>query len=536
MAVLRLVGVWAAAAALLIPSGFVGIAVHDEGLFATGSMIVHHGGVPYRDFLTFYGPAPYYAGAAVLALFGEDLAVLRVLHIAWLACLVIAAWSAGRAAAPRRAGSPGIAAFLALVVILFVHPGSGYPAIPAVTFLLFAAAWLVDPADPGFIRRLWVASSLVGIAACFRWDFGVFGAIALTLTVVLALWWRRQPWQNVGRAVVAVVTPLAAVVIAVYIPLIVLASDPYRWYRDVVDYAMHEFPKWRQTDFLKPTYWDLLGAIGRRDVFAAFEAACRVALLFVSLIGLVVGTGCLARELSKGRERFMNATPPALFAALLSALLFNQMRVRPSLWHALPAIVATIPVALYARGVLEDATGRWRSIPGIVRTVTALTLATAALVAMVTVTDRLVRGSVPLALERASLIRNDVSAVQYRALVRYLRLSTTSADRLYAGVADHSRLILSDSLIYFLAGRLPADRFVELDPGLANTLDGQREIAAALARHRPVVVTYTYNRTEPNLTASSNGVYVLDQFIRRHYAATNSFGPYTVYRYVNEEP
>jgi hypothetical protein len=116
-------------------------------------------------------------------------------------------------------------------------------------------------------------------------------------------------------------------------------------------------------------------------------------------------------------------------------------------------------------------------------------------------------------------------------MVRYVRTHTSDGDDIYSGALDHSKLHSNDSLLYFLSRRLPADRFVELEPGIANTLSGQREIRDTLdAMSVPLVVLVALEKHEPNLTSSSNGVFVLDEFIRAHYVKDASFGSYTLLR------
>src|SRR5262245_47489977 len=74
---------------LLLPRYLVGVVAHDEGFIASGAMLVANGKLPYRDFLNFYGPAEYYVLAALFAVFGQDLLVLRIVHVCTLAALGI---------------------------------------------------------------------------------------------------------------------------------------------------------------------------------------------------------------------------------------------------------------------------------------------------------------------------------------------------------------------------------------------------------------------------------------------------------------
>jgi hypothetical protein len=86
-------------------------------------------------------------------------------------------------------------------------------------------------------------------------------------------------------------------------------------------------------------------------------------------------------------------------------------------------------------------------------------------------------------------------------------------------------------MLYFLANRSPADRFLELEPGISNTRRGQEEIINAIKQRNVhlIVLSDILSNDEPNQTSKSNGLTMLDEFIRANYHFDRSFGHQMVF-------
>jgi hypothetical protein len=120
-------------------------------------------------------------------------------------------------------------------------------------------------------------------------------------------------------------------------------------------------------------------------------------------------------------------------------------------------------------------------------------------------------------------------SVEYAALIAHLRATTAPSETILSGVVDTSRLLINDPMVYFLAARRPATRFMEMEPGLSNTVRGQQEIVAELERHDVrTIVLLQMTSNEPNRTSASNGVTTLDDHVRRNFVETRRFAEYVV--------
>ncbi len=507
---------WAAGllcALAVLPSRLYDIIRFDEGFIVTGAMMVRDGLWPLRDFYTGYGPAQFVVDALLHAVFGADLLVTRLADAAVLGLAGAAVLGCVRRLAGARAAWLSVLAYAALTAL--IHPSANYPAFWTLPLLLGAALLFGDWACGGRTRRLVGASLLVGLTGLLRWDFGLFGTAALG-AAVLAVQWRRRHGR--ARAFAAGLLPALGVVCLVYLPLI--AGHAHRWFDEVPLFLALEFRKWRNVDLLRPA----LASLVQGGPAGAAGALYALGLVAFPFIVLGAATWQAARGTLRAPERPDRATGTALLLAFVGVLLLNQLRVRTNLWQAFPAIVVALTLTAWTARSL--ARGR-----------PALRVAAAGLVALLCAAAAVQqyrwwsRADAAVSLPGATGIRlpTDQGWREYAALLGHLRAGTSPDEPIFSGVGDTSRLYINDPMLYFLAERRPATRFVEMEPGIANTERAQREIADELERHRVrTIVLAHYLSREPNRTAVSNGVTLLDEYVRRRYTPTARFGVYTV--------
>lgn len=219
-----------------------------------------------------------------------------------------------------------------------------------------------------------------------------------------------------------------------------------------------------------------------------------------------------------------------IYLALLCLCLLNQMRVRPNIWQGFPALVASLPLAILLLNYHKVFILRSKLL---VITFAFTGLMLGAMLFYVGFKGLLGSTSeqlVPFNTPRSSGVRVEPGTKPYIELVKYVQDNTTSGEPIFSGVQDHSRLFINDAMLYFLTNRPPADRFLELEPGISNTRRGQEEIINALKQKNVrVIVLSDFLSNEPNLTSRSNGVKILDEFIRANYHFDKSFGDRMVF-------
>lgn len=518
-------------ALLFLPKSLVGINIFDEGFIVSGAMLVKDGMLPYRDFLSMYGPGQYYVTAAIFSLLGEELRFVRFLHVALLAALGMAIYLLAKKSS-EGVGKPLLLLLAYVGIVLFAQPNVGYPAITATLFLLLSAFALIKWAHTLRADRLVLASCMIGIAGLFRWDFGIFGLVALTLTMTFAT---LQEKRNTGRNIhfitwlFAAIAPAMLILAAIYIPLLVIFSSPVRWYQEVPLFSLTKFAKWRNLEFVRPALWNLLES---RSAMAFDTSILKLAYLGIP-IALVIGAissaaYVLFRRMAKPIET--NRLVLIVYLAFLCLFLLNQMRVRPGLWQGFPALVVSLPLIVLLLDYYKAIIARNKPLTmalNITGFFIGALLFNAGLQGLLESSDKRLIAFNTL---RSLSIRVEPEMKPYIDLVKYVQDNTKPNEPIYSGVQDHSRLFVNDAMLYFLTRRPPADRFLELEPGIANSLQGQQEIINALM-HKNVhmIVLSEFKSIEPNNTSRSNGVTILDEYIRANYHFDRSFGNQMVF-------
>jgi hypothetical protein len=524
----------AAVLLLLLPMALQGVGIFDEGFIASGAMMILRGDLPLRDFYVVYGPGQYYLSAGLMALFGESLLVTRVAHVLLLAGLAatVAAASYQLVHGRIRLVLLPVSAFLLMTVNFLPNPG--YPAVPAVLLLMLATWPVAHWAKTGSMQSLLGASLLIGVAGLLRWDFAVLGFGAQIVAVSLVQRARGASLRDFWRTLTRLVLPGALLVIAGFAPFL-LAAGPDRWFREVPLFMALEFKQWRNLDVLGPTLTTLSTAWAQRDRWAMLEALLRLVyaatpFIFASGALLLAGTRVWRQ---RGLVGFQDAL--ALGLSLLSLAMLNQVRVRAAVPQAYPAFVAALPLIVYLLTALAANRRARFAAWAVTAGVMIVWLALPAYFAQGKLRTLPTQSAQVFALPRAGLVlegpheRLLKRASDYTNLIRFLQTSTAPNDYIFSGVTDTSRLFINDSLLYFLANRRPATRWVEMEPGLSNTVAGQNELIQALqTKQVKTVVLLQMLSEEPNATARSNGVHLLDDFIRSNFQPQRQFGKYTV--------
>lgn len=518
--------------ALLLPQSLVGINIFDEGFIVTGAMLILDGALPYRDFLSMYGPGQYLLTAAAFTVFGEQLLAVRILHGLILSSLALLVLLVARGLSKPGSFSPYVAFLTCLAITLFANPNVGYPAVTAGLLLLASVRVFFERKPETANNSLAKCSALVGLAGVFRWDFGLLGLAALSVAAVLD----RLEAGTIPRSwpimTAAVAGPALGILFVVYFPLLVVFSDYDNWYREVFSYLMTEFPKWREAEMLRPSYLELVAAVtsggGLERVYRSVLTLLYPivpAALAIAAIGIVVSH---VRAKGPEPEQFGIGTRPIYLALIVLALL-NQMRVRPDLWHGFPAFVTSLPLLSFVVEALKASVARH---PSLYRGTKAAGFVAAAVVfgvalqGLLAATDKRL---VPLDTPRSTHISVAPAMASYGELVNFIRENTGADEPIYSGVLDHSRLFVNDVMLYFLTNRRAAERFVELEPGIANTASGQAEIIDSLERTGVrVIVLADITANERNQVGASNGILNLDRYLRDKFAYVKSFGRYVV--------
>jgi hypothetical protein len=461
-----------AAAAL---SGFTilrGYGPHDEGLMLAWARRVADGQWPYRDFWSNYAPGQTIVLAGLTKALGPSLLAWRVLRVAVDACTALAAFRLVR----RDAGDWwGLAAWLAVAGAMAFPTGPG-PTPPALLLALCA---------PLAGRRGPVAGgALAGLAFVFRPEIGVAAAAGAALEA-------RSPRP---------LAPFALVAAALLAPFAVVAGGDMAG--QVLGFAD-------------------LQRLQRLPLVPALEADPNKLLELLFPLLLVVGAAVYAAWLLWRR-------PPARSWALvpLGAVGVAYLLARADEFHLLP-LSAAVACAVALAAARERALAAKAALTVVL-----------AVVALHGLDRRAGQIRHPPALapvpgNAADGVRTSAAdAAALRRVLRVVRRRARPGRPVLVAPPRFDRVRVGDPLLGVLLQRPNPTRYDVMQPGLVTTARVQREMARDLVRSRaPVVIRWlapAAREREPNGSARSSGVRLLDRTIASHYRPLRRYGDYLV--------
>lgn len=468
----------------------------DEGSVLAYGSAVFDGALPYRDFVTFYGPAgPYVAGAAMHVI-GARVTTERLVGFAYRALIAVAIYALPFPLTRRvRAGMGALVA----AGLLEASGPVAYASYAAFAAMVGAVAMTSRRACPP-PWRFAAGGFLMAVAVAYRLDFAAAAGAAS-----IALLWGR-PAVCVGRFAAGAalgLLPLAAVV------LIAGPDDLYATLLDV-----------RRSGPGRHLPLPLTGRLGVQCVS-----------LIAGPVALLVGAAVLQRRSARASTRTVIAValllaglipyglsradavhlglPYATLAGLALggvAHLWRPPTVRPPLSDLRPLILAVVGVAVLwpTKGVSAASTQLAR----------ALGLDDRSPAVVVRSGDRAIR--VPVDDGRA--------LTQILGGLRALRLDHP---RLFVGPRDLRTSSYNDTMLYFLLPEAtPSSRYWELNPGTANRRGSS--LRRDLDRTDVLILDRTWDRFAP---ADLDGVVVdngLNGVVARDFCVVVRASPYTL--------
>jgi len=499
---------------------------YDEGLMVSGAARVLDGAIPYRDFWTIYAPGQFYALAGVFKLFGVSLLASRIYEVLLRASVALACYAVTALLGDRR---QALVVWAVVLCWLSQFDPTGYPMFPALLFsmagVILVIRWM---ASGGSLASLGLAGAATGVATLFRHDIGAYTAVAQLLT--LALWPPRLGGQWAARrpaALGAFMSGLMVVVVPVVLVLVhVVGTNTL--VAELIEFPGRVYPRFRAIPFPSYNEWMALSfgpgalALRLRPVAAqvvVWAVPIAVVAGFVSLASLVRRAGL---PLSRAAGLFL--------LLVLGTLFMLQMRVRTDYTHMLPSSLPLL-IALPVLGKAAGAKG-WSVVAAVAIVVVAIAgvgLAAAGDTRIVMFSRCPVRAA---AAEVARRLGPACTTAEQVETAAYLVSEVPPQSPIFVGAERHDRLVVSDAMLYFLAGRKSGTVYAELHPGLTTTRPVQQAMVRDLEHSgvERVVLKAGGFWEEPNASRFSSGVTLLDDFLRATFVAERRFGPYTVYR------
>lgn len=487
---------------------------YDEGLLFTNAYLMNEGFAPYRDFYSNYAPGVFQPIRVLLALGLPAIWSSRVM--AWLVRLATGLCVARLAR--RAAGRSGLclgsgAAVCALQATMGLTFGA-YP-LGVLCVLLVALAW---PAEPQQRLRRTVALVLLGLLSYIRHDLFVYTTLGVAAVEGGSFVVRRRSFFfDSGRESMRAAALVAAVVLVLWIPVIVASGMKRPLYDLVIDQALRVQPA-RVLPI--PPLFDRVEVarlgIGLPSLIADRTCVC----LLVAVLGIALGAfgylrlGPRDRTVDeRGRLRLFALLMIFAVAALPQAL------QRTDYWH----VAYIVPLAAVVCAAASGNVLRWL----------LLGLAVLPLLAS--------PPSVPgnKRMKRFLTQRDDSYFLteQRRELVDFVHAATGPQDRLFVGCTSHYRVGYSSVDLLYWSRRLNASRYIQFDPGLVTSVQGQLEMVADLERTKPPLALRESGCRlyEPNASQARGGSR-LDRYLARQYKYVDTVAGFEVWRRRDQRP
>jgi len=474
---------------------------YDEGVTLTDGALTAAGHVPFRDFWMTYGPLDVYVLAAAFHLVSINVVVERLLGLAVLVLLGVAAYAI--------TGRLGLSGAMRLLLTGLISAGA--LAVPAFTSAFFVnligmlavLAFLVSLERD---RPRWplLAGAIVGVSAFSRPEYAIALGTGLGAGY-LALGLHGAVFRRWVAPYVAGAFGVAAVLWAI---TIWQAGIGPVWF-DVVNHALNLYPQARSIP------------IGR-----GHEGAFVIVLTAIFALSWLWAAWHAARQRSDRGER---ARTVALLVAGL--LLFNWVRIRADGIHALGVwpLVATLLALL-----LAGRRRRSRSAP----LALDATVAVAGILLFSVGAGGLALRDLALPHAATDVPRAGLSgerawmpAPVLAELIREIDALTPAGQPIWVGLRRNDLATLNDTTLYFLSAREPGTAYFVGLPGLTNSESIQHTIACQLERSGVTLAVLGPNgEGEPWNLSSVPGSRFLDQWLAQRTISRSALGPYEVVR------
>lgn len=517
------------------------LGMFDEGIVLSDAMLVLHGEIVHRDFYSIYGPAQYYVIATLFQLFGKDFIIARLYDLAVRAAIVAMLFYL-----LRRQCSLLIALVFSAIGGMWLL-GIGfylYPIFPCILLSLIGSYVVTSVAEKPVSSAIVGAGACTGLIALFRYDAGFFLLIAhlFSIAVLIAL---SGHGRTRIRLVLAAAVTYAAGTAIVFVPaaIVFLIFSPIEaFFADIIEYPAKYYALMRGLpfpDFLSKdaaaVYLPLLAAglalseviwqAMRRFKSAASPPGDVRDAAFLIVFGATAVTLFLKGVVRVSAVHMLLGIVPALVVLAILVDLWRQRRSAMRLASAVVLLLALVPAASEAATELHEI--RWVSHSSIARWLAVRAgLITLPAAARETCEEGPASGIAKLSPE-------------YSRVATYLGAHTRPDERIFVALDRHDKILVNSISLYFAVGRLPGTHWHEFDPGLQTRADIQTAIISDLQRNqvRWVVRDASFDgANEPNGSARSSGINLLDHYLDKNYRRVASSGKVAIWLANGETP
>jgi hypothetical protein len=516
------------------------VSIYDEGIILVGAMRVANGEIPHRDFYANYGPANFYVLAGLFKLFSPSVLVERLWDTFVRALAATFVFLIVEKCGARR---QAYFAYGASLIWFGLFAFYGYSVFPALLFALISAFFLLHlfQGRPRALMLL-AAGASVGLITLFRYEVGFATFVTESSVVAAYALTQKHPIKEMVIALVRILLPYSLGFAVVFLPIAVgylICAPLSDFVFDMISFPSQYYVKMRSLPF--PTWSEL--AESPEQVAIYLPIGVWAAALIILFHGKAV-----RRTESLGHTEARSTRWIMILFGALSIVFYLKGLVRVSVIHMAPSIILALALLAIVAKYKSNSSGMTKAVVWLCIFIAVVPTWRAARIVLGRIhqnIDELVRPDMwkvpptqeqakagscrpPIGLERIACFRLDKDRID---AIRFLQQHTKNNEVIFSGLMRHDKILMNDTMLYFVAKRQPATKWHQFDPGLQTTATIQNEMVSEFERKKPrfVVLESDWDEIEePNASALSSGVTILDDYIRLHYEAVRQFGTISV--------
>lgn len=514
--------------------------LYDEGIILTGADSVFRGKLPYKDFWTMYGPGSFYLASFLFSVFEPSDFLVRAIGIISKSTIVALIFLSITRLANKSLALAGSAIILGMLIEL---RQDAFPVFPAIALALGAIIFLEQGLDSR-PKNFAAAGVCTGLAACFRHDMGFYLALAATLSIFLDfIFISPETKKKQARIIFAKKMGLYVLgILSIDLPVVgfFIHSVPLSdLYENLILIPSSIYPGMRHLPW--PGLDGIKGVLSHPGDITQFV----VYVPFLVCIPIIVSDIFQPKGIDNPPDSLGKSVRPVSFFLLITSctcLLFTlKGLIRVSAIHMVQSLTLSVPLIL-----ISLSRRNWKNRPKTILILISLIPSLALLVSLSIPGFKTTKDGIKeLAFSKANLItrctnpslptlRCTSTDHDYINAAIYVREHTTSDDRIYVGVGRHDKIFINAVAFYFFSERQPVTKWYELHPGIQTQARIQAEMISEMENNPPkmIILDERWDKVEePNLSKTSSGVNLLDDYLKNKYAEKIRFGPIRILAY-----
>lgn len=486
--------------------------IYDEGFIVYVASRILNGEIPYRDFWAIYAPGQFYIVAVLFKIFGEYILVERIYDIIIRALIPIVIFSIVKNRSPRL-----ISILILIISVVLINSVEffGYALYPALLLSLLAIRSHLKYFDTLQKKYFYISAFLAGVVVIFRLDVGIYLLITILVSNTLNLIVNRSDGKTTLLKIIkfsALYFILFILPLAPVLSYFLLTGSLYEAYSQVLVFPLTKLHKVRHLPYppLIPSVFTLSQVRNTILFYLPIIFYLIVSIYSVIVLMLKKFKGIFIYELS--------------FSLVLGSFLFLQAMSRADTLHFIPTVLMFFLTLGVLYNSIKSKIFKYMyycflflfvfvfTVPEFFNTLKRV--------------KYLPSYQCPNQLAKASCAMVDQSQV---SAIEYIQRNTNGA--IYVGNIRHDKIFINDIMFYFLSGRNSATKYHEIYPGVATTLEVQKEIEEQIKRESVeyIVLLNAFEEVnEPNESSISSQVTYLDDFIRSNYSEVQTYGSYVI--------